>query len=135
RDMKALIRSPHFRRLAEPRDQAQRRMLRPLPPPSPLADPLGHRIVAAAGHEPKWKRAGKRLIHQGLRAGEATTIAAVFGYAYGRFGDPDGKSALSKVPFDLAAGVGFELAASLTENDYAASHLEALALGALSLHA
>ena len=62
-------------------------------------------------------------------------MAATLGYAYGRWGDPDGKGLLVKIPLDLVTGFAFEIGAAWTENDQAAQHLEAFALGALSLHA
>ena len=62
-------------------------------------------------------------------------MAAALGYMYGRWGDPDGKSILTRVPLDLLTGFAFEIGAAWTENDEASQHLEALAIGALSLHA
>jgi len=85
--------------------------------------------------EPKWKRVGVRLFHQGVRAAEAGGMAATLGYVYGRWGDPEGQSLLTKVPLDLLTGVAFELGAAWTENDDASQHLESFALGALALHA
>jgi hypothetical protein len=129
--MKALIRSPLMRQLAHaPRTVAPRHL--PAHDRPGLVGPHGRALTA---EDPKWKRVGVRLFHQGIRAAEASGMAATLGYVYGRWGDPEGKSMLTKVPLDLLAGVAFELGAAWTENDDASQHLESFALGALALHA
>src|SRR5581483_11117463 len=133
--MKALIRSPLMKRLAAPRELVPHSRSHAPPPRSVLLDPHGHPAPVVARHPEKLKRVAVRLFRQGIRAGEASGMAAVLGYTYGRWGDPEGKGMITRVPFDLLAGFGLEIAASLTENDSASEHLEALAIGALSLHA
>lgn len=134
--MKALIRSPLMKRLAHarelvPRHDPRQHRERPLAGEA-HERPLSH---APRGPETKWKRVGVRMFHQGVRAAEASGMAATLGYMYGRWGDPDGKSILTKIPLDLVTGFAFEIGAAWTENDEASQHLEAFAIGALSLHA
>jgi hypothetical protein len=134
--MKALIRSPLMRKMTHaPRTLAVAPQRHPNlhRDPSPMMDQFGK--PAHPAKETKWKRVGVRIFHQSVRAAEASGMAATLGYMYGRWGDPDGKSILTKVPLDLVAGFAFEIGAAWTENDEAAQHLEAFALGALSLHA
>ena len=133
--MKALTTSPLMRRMAqEPRALAIAPQRHPqYRDPSHYLGPDGR--PARPAEEPKWKRVGQRALHQGIRAAEASGMAATLGYAYGRWGDPDGKGLLVKIPLDLVTGFAFEIGAAWTENDQAAQHLEAFALGALSLHA
>ena len=124
-----------MKRLAEPRTLSPHSRSH-VPPARPiLFDQHGQNAAVAPKRPEKIKRVAVRLFRQGIRAGEASGMAAVLGYTYGRWGDADGKSMITRVPFDLLAGFGLEIAASLTENDSASEHLEALAIGALSLHA
>ncbi len=132
--MKALIRSPLMRQLGRPP-----RVLAPhriggrasgRDEPSVIGEPHGRPYERPP--EPKWKRVLVRLGHQGIRAGEASVVASVLGYVYGRSGP---ETPLTKAPLDLLFGLVLEGASALTESDVASSHLEAAALGAIALHA